>query len=219
MTEKIETINAYFKGAAGKKPADERRTNDYYPTPPYATYALGTYVDLAGKRVLEPAAGRGWMARELSAMGATVTARDLFHQDDLLFPVETGVDFTEAGLLGEFDAVVTNPPYKKSMAEKFVRKSLSTGVRCTAILARLAFFESQGRFKLFTEHPPSLVLPFSRRFSCTESMFDSDPFGGMLPYAWFVWEEGNIDTRVRWIDSTSAHREWSRARNKEQNSA
>jgi hypothetical protein len=45
----------------------ERMPRDFYPTPAWVTEALAEHVELAGKRILEPACGDGRMAEALSA--------------------------------------------------------------------------------------------------------------------------------------------------------
>ena len=98
--------------------------------------------------------------------------------------------------------------YGRGLAEKFVRRAVTSGVETVAMLLRLTFMESQGRYEMFTAHPPALILPFSRRFSCNEHLFESNPFGGQVAYAWYVWRRGEINTGVKWIDSSAAHSEW-----------
>lgn len=191
---------------------DERSHNDFYPTPPYVTRALVTRIDL-GERVLEPAAGRGYMARELIGCGHAVTARDLHAYGDPLCEIETGVDFLGEDDYGEFDAVVTNPPYLRGAAEKFVVRALAGSASVVAVLQRLSFMESSGRYaRLFSSTPPRWILPFSRRFPCSEDRMFAEPFGGMIPYAWYVWNKyAECKTEVKWIDSNAAHADWLRA--------
>ena len=54
----------------------DRVENDYYPTPPVATYALIKTLDVPDK-IWEPAAGRGWISHELIRNGKNVYSSDL----------------------------------------------------------------------------------------------------------------------------------------------
>ena len=78
------------------------------------------HVDVAGLHILEPAAGDGRMAEALKAAGAKVYATDIEdrgyeHLNGLVdFTMSTQLEFQfDArfnGAVGDFDAVVTNPP-------------------------------------------------------------------------------------------------------------
>lgn len=205
-----------FENIYGAGLPENRVENDYYPTPPYATFAL---MDIIGpqKVILEPAAGRGWMARELARSGSQVRASDLYKYEDPVFEVSAGADFLVGPVDSDATAIITNPPYGRGLAEKFIRKSLASPVTLTAMLLRLTFMESAGRYKLFRDFPPTLILPFSRRFSCGEKYFET-PFQGMLAFAWYVWEKplpSEGQTKCKWIDSDKAFERWKAANGKD----
>ena len=85
--------NGLVRAFAGVSLSSEARSeNDYYPTPPVATFALAQHHPLP-RRIYEPAAGRGWMSETLREMGHDVAASDLFEYSEPLGPVEFGVDF------------------------------------------------------------------------------------------------------------------------------
>jgi hypothetical protein len=180
--------------------------NDYYPTPPHATFALveaerghiDRHLAVGGSYVWEPAAGRGWMSEELMRLGYPVISTDLVAYDGQRVPVLQH-DFLTTEL--EAAAIVTNPPYGRGLAEAFARRALErTGY--VAMLCRATWVESAQRYKFFTDHPPSRVLFFSRRFSCTEDYFGTGKEdGGMVPYAWWVWDTNRAGARtIDWID-------------------
>jgi len=197
----------FARAQGGTKREGGRKKNDYYPTPPFATYALlhSTYVP---RRVIEPAAGRGWMARELADSGREVVASDLFEYKVPLFPVQFGVDFLKSQKLPDVDGLVTNPPYAKGMAQTFIEKAISDGYDTSAFLCRFSLAESEQRLKLFKERPPAEVHVFSGRMSCDEDYFD-DPLRGMITFAWWVWrEESSADTKLKWIDSKAMYERW-----------
>jgi hypothetical protein len=192
---------------------NDRKENDHYPTPPWATYALvemerehiDKHLVLPGTYVLEPSAGRGWMAAEL-ARHFPVIARDVVEYADPLFPCLAGVDYLECRSSGGL--MITNPPYMKDLPQKFVEKSVHEN-SYTAVLCRLTWGESKKRYSFFKKHPPSRVLIFSSRFSCMESHFD-DPKkaeGGMVAYAWWVWDENRRSSAVDWI-APGGYKRW-----------
>lgn len=98
--------------------------------------------------------------------------------------------------------IVTNPPFK--LVEDFICHSVSLATRKVAILGRLGLLEGQERRKLWDAHPMSRVWVFSRRIACVKP---GDPDygtkggkGGMIAYAWYVWERGcNRRPEIGWI--------------------
>lgn len=182
----------------------KRAKNDFYPTHPVATYALSKMVSLP-ILIWEPAAGKGHMALELRRLGHSVVCTDLYSYSDPLVPdVKTGIDFLVTERC-DYDGIVTNPPYGGGLAKAFSEKSLSLS-SFVALLCRLQFIESRTRLSMFLAHPPTWIFPFSDRIGCIEEDWDerSGVLGGIVPYAWFVWDYRNgrsEGTRMRWIDT------------------
>lgn len=183
-----------------KSTSKDRNENDYYPTPPIATQALlSRFGDKMPNTVWEPAAGRGWISRELVNSGRKCISTDLYSYDNPFVNITSGVDYLTSPPLA--NAIVTNPPYSKNLAQKFVEKAISETEFC-AFFVRLTFMESRPRHKLFINHPPS-VLVFSGRMNCDESKFGTlkGQMGGMVAYAWFVWGKDIPKNNITWIDS------------------
>jgi len=179
--------------------SETRKKNDYYPTPPLATMCLiREYGEYIKPPVWEPAAGRGWISKVLEDADYQVTSTDLYEYDDPLVNIETGVDYLKATSVCR--SIITNPPYKNGLAQKFVEKSIQES-DFSAFFLRLTFMESISRHKLFTEHPPS-VLVFSRRMNCQEEKFGTfdGQMGGMTAYAWYVWGKEVPSGTIQWID-------------------
>lgn len=162
-------LGAALAGGGGK-----RREGDFYPTPWEATVALLEEVKFP-KRIKEPACGDGAMACVLEAYGYTVEASDIAdhgyggRQDFLTH---------EPVLKSEAWGVITNPPFK--LAEEFVRRALRITSK-VAMLLKATYPNAADRIKLFSEHPPSRVLPLTWRLDFT---------GGGAPTmdcTWFVW--------------------------------
>lgn len=193
--------DAYIvKGAEG----EHRNTNDYYPTPPIGTLTLLKNHPVP-KRLWEPAAGRGHIAHELVRNGHEVIATDLFPYDNPLVSIETGVDFLTAGRK-DVDGVITNPPFKSNLPEKFIRRMIEVHkYPFVAVFCRLTFMESIGRYDLFTDHPPARIYVLSGRVNCHEDYFnENNGIGGMVAYAWFVWDEAFKLTKglTKWVRPT-----------------
>lgn len=178
-----------------------RITNDFYPTPPIATLSLLRNHEVP-RRIWEPAAGRGHVSKELVRNGHEVVSTDLFEYPDPLVPITTGVDFTACDVV-ECEGIVTNPPFRGNLPEKLLRRALEVyRIPFVALLCRLTFLESARRYDLFDEHPPARVYVFSERINCHQDYLDRDDgLGGMMAYAWFVWDDRYNITKntVAWI--------------------
>lgn len=205
---------SFAKAAGGvRDPERDRSENDHYPTPPFVVHALVCNHSIP-TRVWEPAAGRGWMAWELQRSGYAVHKSDLFEYPDPVVPdIRSGVDFTQkTEPHAAYDAVVTNPPYARDLAQKFVERAYEDH-DVVAMLCRLQFAEGKRRYPMFTDGcVPSNVYIFSGRFSCEEKRFLLKP-SGMIAYAWWVWDKrlGETypgETRVSWLDTDAEHESW-----------
>lgn len=201
-------------GGNGK--LENRVVNDSYPTPPFATRALLDLIKFEdGYTILEPCAGRGWMASELSRNNLNIKAFDLYEYENPLHEVSYGFDALETIKFIHPAAIntsmVTNPPFNKDFPQKLIEACLQqTGINRICILQRLTWMESKKRLKLFTDHPLSIVAIFSCRFSCEEKYFESNPIGGMVSYAWYIWDKTDTSgiTEMKWIDGQAAYNKW-----------
>ncbi|WP_314188792.1 hypothetical protein [Paracoccus yeei] len=177
------------------EPKDSR---DDFPTPPWATRALVEHV-IGADRVkdlncLEPACGRGYMARPLAEYFETVVAADAHCygfapvRDFLSYPYEAGAH----------DWVITNPPFR--LAEDFVERALSVARVGVAILARTVFLESVGRYRsIFRDRPPAIFAQFSERVPMVKGRVDQRATTA-TGYAWFVWLHGNNNPpQLAWV--------------------
>ena len=171
---------------------------DDFPTPPWATRALIEYIigkdKLSGLTCLEPAAGRGYMAKPLSEYLSVVDAADKHYYG--YAPVKDFLTFPYEAL--SHDWVITNPPFR--LAEQFVDRAM-TVARCgVAILARTVFLESVSRYEnIFKNTPPSIFAQFSERVPMVKGRIDRKA-STATGYAWFVWEkESKGQPHLEWI--------------------
>jgi len=157
----------------------DRPKGDFYPTPAYATEKLLEVEDFPGE-IWEPACGDGSMAKVLPP---PVVATDLH---DWGYG-ETGVDFFMTWR--KTDNIVTNPPY--SLAQQFVERALLLARNKAAFLLKLTFLESQSRYHFFRRTPLRTVHVFSKRLNMTKEGEELEgSSGGMIAFAWFIWEKG-----------------------------
>lgn len=179
---------------------------DFFPTPPWATRALMVHVlnkihsplSFCTWSVLEPACGEGHMAEPLREYFANVFGSDIFDYGNGY----AVADFLDPSFrIPRVEWVITNPPY--SAAEQFVRRCLDSQEvgKGVAMLVRLAWIETEGRYKaLFSKRPPHVIAPFVERVPMCKGRWD--PKGDTATaYAWFVWVRGMAygRTEVRWI--------------------
>jgi hypothetical protein len=163
---------------------DNREKDDFYPTPPEATEAL-LRVESFGGPIWEPACGDGAISRILEAAGHTVTSSDL---------VDRGYGEANIDFLMEWQPrapnIVTNPPFK--LALQFVEHALSLTTGKVCMLGRLAWLEGQARReRLYDNSPIARVHVFSKRLTMQRGRAaNDDDEGGMIAFAWFVWEKG-----------------------------
>lgn len=173
-------------------------SRDDFPTPPWATRALCEHIlsrsELAQQSCLEPACGRGYMAKPLAEYFASVDAADAFQygfapvRDFLRYPYEAA----------SHDWVITNPPFR--LAEEFVLRSLVVARRGVAILARTVFLESSGRYRsIFSKTPPSAFAQFVERVPMIKGIVDQKA-STATGYAWLIWDKQHSGPpELRWV--------------------
>lgn len=172
------------QGASRHALAD--RANDLYETPEVATRALLQVlpVSWAPRRVWEPCAGRGAIARVLRADGMDVIAQDLVAYPGADPGIATPIDFLmERKAPAECDRIITNPPYK--LADAFIRHGLELGCE-VIVLLRLMAIEGAGRSDLMDRHCRTVWagierLPTMHREGWTGPKLSNSG----APFAWF----------------------------------
>ena len=170
-----------------------QRRLQYYPTPPWAARAGGELIKLLDPQpgfCWEPACGEGHMVHGLSDYFSGIRRTDIHdHGWDGLDKVQDFLAVERDGAT-EVDWIVTNPPF--GQAADFVRIGLQRARRGVAILIRSAWYDSEGRYRLFAGDEPCDVRA---------TFFDRVPMelGGWDPggstatsYAWFVWMQPDV---------------------------
>ena len=163
--------------------AENREKDDFYPTPPRATEALLSVEKFDGP-IWEPACGDGAISRVLTQAGCWVHSTDLVYRNFGF----GGIDF----LLDHqtiYDNIVTNPPFK--LAEEFAAHALKRSRKKVVMLARLAWLEGKARRRFFENSPLARVWVFSSRLVIARAGETwRSKQGGMIAFAWYVWEHG-----------------------------
>lgn len=177
------------KAFAIKKNSETRRKNDLYASPAIATYVLSKFSNIPSK-ILEPASGTGHISKILEILGSDVKAYDIEQYENSYFPLNGISNYLELEKQ-DVEGLVTNPPYKDQLPEKFLQKAIEVdGYKYVAMLCRINFLESEKRYLLFKKFPPSKVVIFSDRITHdNDNLFDVDnDFRGMVCYGWFIWD-------------------------------
>lgn len=188
-------MDATYNLNGGFKPTIKRFADlngpDFFPTPPWATYALIDNERFDGD-IWECACGDGSMSRVLDETGQPLHSSDLY---DRGFG-EIGVDFLTTSR--KFSNIITNPPYNS--AESFVATGVKLANRKLALLLRLAFLEGANRARtIFRTCPPSRVWVFSERITFYPPGVERKGTG-TTAYAWFVWDkDAPSGTELRWF--------------------
>lgn len=192
----------------------ERVERDAYNTPPWPTAAA--LHEIMGPRfrrgmtVWECAAGTGQMVAELERAGLKVIPSDIHAPNDRpeLFGgnrmlVGDFLDDQRPFLPFEFDAIITNPPYK--LAEEFVRKALELTKPKRGIVAMLLgvkFDSAVTRSDIFNECPAwGMKITLLDRIWWFDPKADANGKvnGPSEDHAWFVWDwRGTYGRTIRY---------------------
>jgi len=164
---------------------ENREIDDFYPTPRRATLALLEVEPFSGA-IWEPACGDGAISKVLIDAGHEVISTDL---------IDRGYGTPSRDFLLEYQTttanIITNPPFK--FAEEFAWHALARTTHKVAFLCRLAWLEGKARRKLFLNTPLARVWVFSSRIPMLrggDEMMAGG--GGMIAFAWFVWDKAHV---------------------------
>ena len=193
-----------------KKNNSDRRQNDFYATPPLATYVLHKYVYLPQK-IVEPCAGRGNISIELLRNGYDVKSYDLHDYNDKLCNIVSGQDVLDLKRPEGYEGLITNPPYFKDLPMKIMKKGIQE-YDFTALFVRYTFLEGMKRYKVFTETPPSDIIFLSDRINFTEcypeAIEKKEQIGGMIAYCWVIFNKYKRKQDLKWVLLKDEYSEW-----------
>lgn len=122
------------------------------------------------------------MARPLAEYFAAVEAADAYD-----YGGNRVADFLH-GAFAPVDWVISNPPFR--LGERFVLRALDLARIGVAMLLRVSFLESEGRYlAIYRDRPPTVYAPFVERVPMFKGRLDPDG-SSATAYAWFVWVHG-----------------------------
>jgi hypothetical protein len=167
-----------------------QRQLQYFPTPPWAARAGGeliTDLDPGDWWAWEPACGEGHMAQGLGDYFPKVHATDI-HDHGWAGRHGEPLDFLSAGAdaFDQADWIITNPPF--SLGADFVETGLRRARRGVAILCRLGWFDTEGRYPLFfgPRSRCDIKATFFERPGMQLGSWDPK-LSTATAYAWFIW--------------------------------
>lgn len=186
-----------------KRHSNFDETQDFIPTPPWATRVL--YEEVAPElkalaphtSVLDPAMGAGHMLKVFSEYGHPKVSGSDLYQHDTLEDLAAGTfiyreDFVKEPPLFDADLIITNPPYKH--LNQFILRSLDIAKHGVAMLVRVQALESEGRYNsIFKHYPPTQIAFFANRIPFkTGEVKQKAP--KMFFHVWLYWriEGGNL---------------------------
>jgi hypothetical protein len=169
-----------------------RQEQNFYPTPAWVTEALLRRVRLP-KRIWEPCCGNGAMAQVLESHGHHVVGTDLVDRGY----GEGGRDFLmESRLPDGVTAVVTNPPYGKTLLPKIVDHALELTRPVGGMVALLVNVQWQTA----AENSKRLRIPaFDASVILTDRIRfipDTDERPGE-DHCWLVWDHSRTPGPAR----------------------
>jgi predicted RNA methylase len=191
--------------AAQPKPfrIGNRIPNEFYPTPPEATRALLSVEQFDGP-IWEPACGNGQIAQVLADHGHAVVSTDLYAYG---FGA-SGIDFLRERTPRARN-IVTNPPYGRGLADRFLNHALElcaeTGGK-VAMLLNLASLCHPSRTAQWRERPPARIYAIDD-IVCWPSnhALPKSPFLKHR-YCWAVWIQDHDGPPALWWLSSAEFR-------------
>lgn len=173
------------------KKREERRENDFYPTPPLLCTAICSRLSrLRPRSILDPGAGSGNFTRAAKAQWFDVPVTAVEIQDTSDDLRKAGADRIVIGnylapgpwvenryVTERFDLIIGNPPY--SLVEDFVARSIAllSDEGVLAFVLKLHFFGSRKRVELFAKYPHYAGFPVIPRPDFTGDGRDTAEYG------------------------------------------
>lgn len=183
------------------------RTLDFFPTPPWGGRAGAEQLlalDPGAKVVRDPACGEMHMAAPLGEYFEVIASDVYAHQPDT--PIRDWLDDAAWPDEPDCDWIVTNPPF--NIAEEFVTRGLRRARRGVALLLRLSFLESTGRYALMAgDTPLTRLAVFSERLPMALGRWDP-ALRSATSYGWFFWMKDAEPRPLSFIGPGTRERLW-----------
>ena len=177
-----------------------RAPNEFYPTPASAVRALLSVEQFDGS-VWEPACGDGAISKVLINAGHEVVSTDL---------IEHGYGISETDFLKQTKPrakhIITNPPYGRGLADRFVGRALNltqeTGGK-VAMLLNINSLCHPSRYGKFINEPPATIyaLDDCTCWPCGDPALATRSIVQQR-YCWMVWKPWHTGKPSFWWLST-----------------
>ncbi len=177
---------------------------DWYVEEQWVTHRLLDFVDFERDvTYLDPACGLCHIPAALTDRGLKAFGTDIFRRcADPRFLGEHDFLGDQRHMLEASPAlsIVMNPPFScqdgrlvQKLAERFVRRALSLATHKVAALLPLKWLASAGRYRLFSEHLPTIYVLSERPSMPPGNLIGQfDPRDaykhGKVDYMWLVWD-------------------------------
>jgi len=162
-----------------------RKPADLYPTPPDCVYSLVPHLEEfipKGTTILEPACANGQIAKALEWCGYDVIGYDL--RPDCGYGTG-GVDFLDRSNgvfeVGEFDCILTNPPF--SAAVEFIKRGLELSPTVVMLL-KSNYYNTTNRRRFWGEFTPEWEFKLTWRPAFLEKERGKSP---LMDCNWYVF--------------------------------
>lgn len=182
---------------AGANPTRGRVDNDYYATHTDSTKALLEVEEIIYP-ALEPSCGEGHISKLLDSRYT-----DSFDLVDRGYGIGD-TDFLITDLFGEYNTVITNPPF--NLFQEFVEKALKVSKKKVIMFGKLQALEGIKRATFMQNSPLKTVYVFKRRQQPLRNGSELDELTGKkmasstMAFAWFVWEIGyEGEPVIKWL--------------------
>jgi hypothetical protein len=165
----------------------DERGHDLYETPDVATQALLRAYPKLPDKLWEPAAGGNAIVGVLRESGREVLATEINYGIEP--PNCYGRDFLkETRWPTGCGGIVTNPPFRVDLPQKFINHALRLGAPLVVMLLRTNFLESAKRTPILEGAGLQWILQFRKRLP----MMHRDGWQGRkansgMGFGWFVW--------------------------------
>lgn len=164
----------------GTGPPSKRKKDDFYATPSYVTMELLKRESFIGE-IWEPACGDGAISKVLKENRFDPS---MIYSTDLIDRGYGDAHFDFLLSNRQTDNIITNPPF--NLGTKFTLHALNLASSKVAIFNKITFLEGkERRDKLFSLHMLKRVYVFSERVGFGQK----EGKGGMLAFAWFVFDK------------------------------
>ena len=170
---------------------NDRKDNDFYPTPEIATIKLLEKESFKGN-IWECACGDGAISKPLLKNNYNVYSSDLIDRGY----GDTGINFLESNK--KVDNIVTNPPF--NLATEFTLKAFELAKYKVVMLSKISYLEGVKRRELiFNKNKLEKVLIFTRRVPFKKESTQKLA-GGLMAFGWFIYDVNyNGKPTIDWI--------------------